>query len=144
MFLFTPFTHSPCLNRVNFVSLQLTQELKYKSKPSHSLLAADKTNNIGNVMRCEDFGDLQKLLRITAYALRAVEQFKLKKSLRANLANTLSPQEISAAELLWVTHIQRDMVQQKDYSMLKRQLVLFCDEKGVWRCGRRLQNADIH
>ena len=72
-----------------------------------------------------------------------MEQFKIKRSLRANLPNTLSPQEISASELLWVTHVQRELVQQKDYDTLKKQLRLFRDEKGLWRCGGRLQNADL-
>ena len=93
-----------------------------------------------HVMHCENFGDLQKLLRVTAYILRAVERFKIKRSSQANLSNTLSPQDISASELLWVTHVQRELVQQKDYNTLKR---LFCDKKGLWRCGGQLQNADI-
>ena len=108
-----------------------SQELKSKTKPSHALLAAEETNTIGSVMHCEDFGDLQKLFRVTAYVLRAVEQFKIKRSLRAILPNTLSPQEISASELLWVTHVQRELVQQKDYDILKKQLRLFRDEKGL-------------
>ena len=120
-----------------------SQELKSKGKPSHNLLVAEETSTVGSVMQCEDFGDLQKLLHVTAYILRAVERFKIKRSLRANLPNTLSPQEISASELLWVTHVQRELVQQKNYNTLKKQLGLFRDEKGLWRCGGRLQNADI-
>lgn len=83
-----------------------------KTNPSHNLLAVQNTNMIGSVIRCEDFGDLQKLLRVTAYVLRAVERFKTK---RADRAKTLTPQEISASELLWVTHVQREFVQQKDF-----------------------------
>jgi len=101
-----------------------SQELKSKVKPSHTLLAAEETNTVGSVMHCEDFGDLQKLFHVTAYVLRAVEQFKIKRSLRANLPNTLSSQEISASELLWVTHVQWELVQQKDYDTLKKQLRL--------------------
>ena len=109
-----------------------SQELKSKTKPSPPLLAAEETSTVGSVMHCEDFGDLQKLFRVTAYVLRAVEQFKIKRNLRANLPNTLSPEEISASELLWVTQVQRELVQQKDYDTLKKQLRLFRDEKA---CG---------
>ena len=112
-----------------------SQELKSKGKPSHNLLVAEETSTVGSVMQCEDFGDLQKLLRVTAYVLRAVERFKIKRSLRANLPNTLSPQEISASELLWVTHVQRELVQQTNYNTLKKQLGLFRDKKGLWQCG---------
>ena len=120
-----------------------SQELKSKAKPSHNLLSVEKTSAIGNVICCEDFGDLQKLIRVTAYVPRAVERFKTKRTLQANVSDTLSPQEISAAELLWITHVQGELSQQGDYSTLKKQLGVFCDEKGVWRCGGRLQNADI-
>ena len=47
-----------------------SQELKSKTKPSHTLLAADETSTVGSVMHCEDFGDLQKLFRVTAYILK--------------------------------------------------------------------------
>ena len=120
-----------------------SRELKAKTNPSHNLLAVQNTNMIGSVIRCEDFGDLQKLLRVTTYVLRAVERFKTKRSSRADRAKTLTPQEISASELLWVTHVQRELVQQKDFSTLRNQFRLYCDEKGLWRCGGRLQNADI-
>ena len=108
-----------------------SQELKLKATPSHNLLVAEM-NTSSSVMCCEDFGDLQKLLSVTAYVLRAAKQFKVKRSLRANLPIALTPEEISASELLWITHVQRELTQQKDYSTLKMQLRLFCDEKGLW------------
>ena len=58
-----------------------SRELKSKAKPSHNLLAAEETSTIGSVIHCENFGDLQKLLRVMAYILRAVERFKIKRSL---------------------------------------------------------------
>ena len=45
-----------------------SQELKLKANPFHNLLAVQKTNTIGSVMCCEDFGDLQILLGVTTYA----------------------------------------------------------------------------
>ena len=111
------------------------RELKPKAIHSHNLLAAEKTNTIGNMMRCEDYGDLKKLLRVKAYVLRAMDRFKVKRSLRASFPNTLTPQEISAAEQLWVTHVQKELVKQGDYNTLSKQLRFFCDEKGLWRCG---------
>ena len=107
------------------------------------MLAASETNAIAKVICSENFSDLQKLLRVTAYVLRAVKQFKTKKSSRANLSTALTPEEISASKLLWISHVQEELIQQRDFSTLKMQLKLFCDEKGLWRCGGRLQNADI-
>ena len=119
-----------------------SQELKLKANPSHNLLVA-KMNTVGSVMCCENFGDLQRLLRVMTYILRAVKRFKVKRNLRANLPIALTPEEISASELLWITHVQRELTQQKGYGTLKIQLRLFCDENGLWRCSGRLQNEGI-
>ena len=111
-----------------------SQELKLKENPSHNLLAAEM-NTIGSVMCCENFGDLQRLLCVTAYVLRAVKQFKVKRSWRVNLPIALIPEEILASELLWITHVQRELTQQKGYGTLKIELRLFCSGP--------LKNADI-
>ena len=121
-----------------------TQELKSTNNSSYNLLVADKKPTIGDLVHCEDFSDLQQLLRVTAYVLRAVDQFKAKRSSDLSPPSTsLKPQEIAAAELLWISHVQKDLAQQRDHNTLKSQLGLFCDENGLWRCGGRLQNAEI-
>ncbi len=52
---------------------------------------------INGILVCsEDFSNFQKLARVTAYVLRAVNRFKAKKS---SHSSTLTPQEITAAEL---------------------------------------------
>ena len=94
-------------------------------------------------MSCEDFSSLQRLLRVTAYILRAVNRFKTEGKSDPILPITLTPQEVAAAEKLWITHAQKDLVIQKDFYALRCQFVLFLDDKGLWRCGGLLQNADI-
>ena len=39
--------------------------------------------------------------------------------------------------------MQEQLVQHKDFKVLQNQLGLFLDNKGIWRCGGRFQNADI-
>lgn len=43
-----------------------SQELKSASKKSHNLLAINQNPTIGDLISCKRFGDLQKLLRVTA------------------------------------------------------------------------------
>ena len=117
-------------------------ELKASSKLSHNLLAIETRPNVGDVVSCSNFSSLRRLIRVTAYVLRAVNRFKAKES-DSNLPITLSPQEIAAAERLWITHAQNELVLQKDFETLRRQFGLFLDDKGLWRCGGRLQNADL-
>ena len=76
------------------------QELKSTSKSSHNLLAVEEKPTIGDLVQCEDFSSLQRLLRVTAYVLRAVERFKAKKSSCPDLPLSLTPREIAAAESL--------------------------------------------
>ena len=111
-------------------------------KLSHNLLAIERRPDVGGVISCADFSSLQRLLRVTAYVLRAVNSFKAKNS-DSNLPTILTPQEISTAEGHWITHAQKELVLQKDFDTLRCQFGLFLDDKGLWRCGGRLQNASI-
>jgi hypothetical protein len=121
-----------------------SQELKSANKLSHNLLVVDIGPTIGDLMRCEDFSDLRSLLRVTAYVRRAVDRFKCRqKSSDSAPISVLKPQEIAGEERMWISHAQKKLSQQKDFNTLKRQLGLFQDEKGLWRCGGRLQNAKI-
>ena len=118
-------------------------ELKTSSKLTHNLLAIEMKPSIEGVMTCTDYSSFSKLLRVTAYVLRAVSYFKTKKKSDIKHSTTLTPQEIAAAEKLWVGHAQRELVLQKDFDALRNQFGLFLDDNGLWRCGGRLQNADI-
>ena len=122
------------------------QELKMSSKLSHNLLAVKKKPTIGDLMLCSDFSSLRRMLRVTAYmyVLRAVTHFKAKKkSSLTSVTLTYMNCEIATAETLWISHTQKDLVTQKDFKTLQIQLGLFLDEKGLWRCGGRLQSADL-
>ena len=70
-------------------------------------------------------------------------QFKARKS-RSSLGTCrLTPLEVSAAELLWISHTQADLIQQKNFNQLRRELGLFLDGKGLWRYAGRLQNVEL-
>ena len=118
-----------------------TQELKSASKSCHNLLVVERSLAIGDLMHCEEFSEWKRLNRVTAYVLRAVEQFKAKKAATEH-PSSLTSQEIAAAELLWIYQAQ-ELVLQKDFDQLRSQLKLFLDDKGVWRCRGRLQYAEL-
>ncbi len=116
-------------------------ELKKSGTVSHDLLTIETKPSVGEMILCENFSSLQRLLRVTAYVQRAVNRFKAKGP-DSSLPVSLTPQEVATAEALWVTHAQRELVRQKDFESLRRQFGLFLDA-GVWRCGGRLQNASV-
>ena len=78
------------------------QELKASSKPSHNLLTVVKNPSVGNLVSCGDYSSLRRLLRVTAYVVRAVSRFKAKGQSSSDSPVLLTPQEIAAAEMLRV------------------------------------------
>ena len=108
-----------------------SQELKSTSKSSHNLLVIEKKPTDGDLMHCEDFSDLQRLLRVTTYVLRAVDLFEAKRNPGSNPLNTLNSKEIASAELLWISHAQKELAVQKNFNTPKNQLGLFRDDKGL-------------
>jgi len=70
-------------------------------------LAVEKKPTVGDLTHCEHFSDLQRLLRVTVYVLRAVDQLKAKENPGSNPLNTLNPQEIASAELLLISRAQK-------------------------------------
>ena len=135
-------TDVPCQSDIEAATMpeQCSQELNANCRSSHNLVTIER-HSIGSLMNCENFSVWTKLLRVTAYVLRAITQFKGKKS-RPSLG-VLTPLEISAAEILWITHTQEDLTQQKNFHLLTRELGLFLDDKGLWRCAGRLQNVEL-
>ena len=53
--------------------------------------------------------------------------------------------ELFNAKLLWIREVQQDLINDvKTFETLKKQLKLFCDTNGLWRCGGgRIDNADL-
>ena len=94
-------------------------------------------------MSCANYSSLPQLLRVTAYILRPIKRLRARETCDSNLPVVLTPEEIAVAEKLWIANTQKDLVLQKNFDTLKTQFGLFLDEKGLWRCGGRLQNAGI-
>ena len=66
------------------------REMKASKENLHSLLTTHQAPMISGVINCEDFSALTRLLRVTAYILRAAKLFK--KSL-VHPKKSLSPEE---------------------------------------------------
>lgn len=121
---------------------ECAMEMKVKSQPSHSLVAPNPKPTIGEIMDCRKYSTLSRLLRVMAYVLRAVKRFK-EGSTELTYCTTLTTEELSASERQWITYVQVQLCREKSFSTWQRQLDLFIDDKGLWRCGGRLENANI-
>ena len=119
---------------------ECVQELRTKDRRLlHSLVVVEPTTRIGQLIQCENFSSAQRLLRVTAYVLLAAEKFK--KKLRETTAPTVPL--LSKAATLWVNEAQTHLMKCTQFNSWKKQLSLFIDPEGVWRCGGRLSNADV-
>ena len=116
-----------------------------RKKGIHALLSTESQPNhctgIEDLIACENFSSRTKLLRVTAYVLRAASLFKSKGA--SDCQGMPTAHDLDTAEKLWIMHLQNGLVQQKNFSDLKGQFGLFLDDEKLWRCGGRLQNADI-
>ena len=119
-------------------------EMKAEDKKTHALLSGSVTS-INNVLRCEEYSSLSRLLSVTAYVLRFVQALKraIENNRPPDSSSEVDAQELSTAEALWIQESQQELVKDKHFTTLTRQLGLFCDDKGIWRCAGRLHHANI-
>ena len=50
---------------------------------------------------------------------------------------------LSKAEQLWLEDVQGTLSSDNNFPQLRKQLDLFRDEKGIWRCGSRLGSTEL-
>ena len=111
---------------------------------THSSSTTNEPSSLDKAIVCENFSRLQRLLRVTAYVIRFVEQLKpkLKNENIPFKADELTSLEISRAEVMWIKQVQRNLTSNKAFQVWGRQFDLFL-EGVVWRCRGRISNANI-
>ena len=97
---------------------------------------------ISKVIDLSKYGTLAKLLRVTAYVLRFVQNLKSKKLKEELKTGLLSVGELEAAEKAWIIDAQLSLLQSKDYCKLRVQLGVV-SENEVLVCKGRLGNSDL-
>lgn len=110
-----------------------------KTPPAYTMLAVEVGPHLEQFMECSRYGSLSRLLRVTAYVIRAVQLFKGKIPKRRALASI----DLVEAETLWLISAQGALSQDKSFASWQREFTLFRDKQGLWRCGGRLTNADL-
>ena len=118
---------------------ECTVELKVTALRSLNIVTIESQVSIDNLLSCEKFSTLSKLLRVTAYVVRAVRRFK---SSKEAVPASLTPEELSHADMLWVRSAQLQLASQKDFEVQRKQFGLFIDEERIWRCGGQFANVE--
>ena len=136
-----PINEWPITDPGSETTLESLEEMKASDKEklvSHTLTislsyACDRLLNL------ERYSDLSRLLRVTAYIQRFIQNCKKPGSRRLGV---LSAHEINESQLLWVKCVQEGMMRDGSFEQLSRDLKAYRDDQGVIRCVGRLENAD--
>ena len=107
---------------------------------AHGLLTAVGTLGIGQLMKVEDFSSVHRLFSTTAKVLKFCRL--LLQPLRPGIISA-NLDDLAKAEVLWVRESQQVLMSDKNFTQWEKQLDLFRDGNGIWRCGGRIQNANF-
>ena len=138
-----PTSHPPQVSEPSDVPQECLVEIRSRPQPVHSLATVEPTPMLGNVITPEKYSTMLRLLRMTAYVLRAVRIFRGTQLSPSNDHAMLTASDLVKAERLWIVDVQQKLQQEQKFPLWKRQLDLFLDDESLWRCKGRLGNANI-
>ena len=121
------------------ISDEYKVELKTANKdtPLHVLLT-QQTGWIGHIVDSERYSTTHRLYRVTATILKFIQLLK-----RQVTSPKLAEEDVAKAEELWIRESPSGVMRNDRFPTWKNQFGLFQDERLLWRCGGRLQNADL-
>ena len=115
-------------------------EMRSKAvKPVHGLLTIEDPVKLDQIIECEQFSSLDRLLSVTALVLKFC-------ALLRNAVHSISDDahwDIHIIEEKWIVESQRFLEREKNFKNWRREFELFKDERGIWRCKGRIQNAQV-
>lgn len=107
---------------------ECVSEMKAKDRAAvHSLLVARKRASVNQIVGCQTFSSLQRLLNVTACVLRFVKALKgwTGSDGRRHLSSTLSPAELAEVEILRIKECQHSLAENWNFKDWKKQFDLF-------------------
>ena len=102
----------------------------------------DQVSSLKAVIDIERYSSLMRLLKVTAWVRRAVNNFRKRLNKNECVTTNLTAEEINRAEIEWVKVTQCEIKEQDNYKQLVRKLGLV-EEDGILRCTSRLSNSDL-
>ena len=126
------------------VAVEVKSELKVPPVESVTVLndMSCDLQGIQNVINCEDYSSLDKLLRVTTRLLQFIENFKRKKN-GIELVTDISFENIEFAKLLWHKEAQSFFGSDKTFRKTKETLRVYVDDQGILRCKGRIGNTSL-
>ena len=123
--------------------LEDSTEIKEERKKICVLsVVTEKSEKLNNVVNVERFNSLDKLLRVTAWVKRFVNNLKHKKEKRELKKGSLEVEEIKEIERLWIQDAQKVLKEGVNFEKTRVHLGII-ERNGVLVCQGRLENSDL-
>ena len=111
-----------------------------------SLVAMGTTDppaSIRQVICPENYSSSNRLFRVTALVLRFIARLRKQSNSSDPTNSELSTEELNRARLRWIQDVQAHLIKDKNFLAWRRQLGLYQDEQGLWRCGGRMSHSSL-
>ena len=106
------------------------------------MVISNEKKGVSEVIDINRFSNLEKLLRVTAYARRFVENTKRRKEGKDLRTGKLSVEEIEKAEKVWIMDVQVKLQESHNFKKISEQLGIV-SENDILICKGRLEHADL-
>uniref|UniRef100_A0A1X7UAG7 Uncharacterized protein n=1 Tax=Amphimedon queenslandica TaxID=400682 RepID=A0A1X7UAG7_AMPQE len=117
-------------------------EMRASERRECNLLMASENTGITNIINIKRYSIYSQLISVTGYVLQFIEIVLLRVRGNVEMRRELMILKVEA-EIIWIKEIHKDLVEDKNFGQCKGQLQLFKDDRGIWRCGGRLTNANF-
>ena len=126
-----------------FAEIRAEERAKCQKETSSVMLAAVEPCGIAQIMRAEDYSNLQRLIRVTVLVLKFVRIMKLLLKGDTLSQDESTDQDTAVAETLWIKEIQKSLSKNPKFDIWKKQFGIFTDHQGIMRCTGRLAKAEL-
>ena len=113
-----------------------------KKSTTAMLIETKQTTGIAAVVNVNDYSTLQRLVTITAWVRRFVDNLKANSEQRTKRTGKLEVTELKNAEMEWIRSVQDDLKKQDNFKQLVSELDVK-EDRGILRCVGRLVNSDL-
>ena len=118
------------------------KELKHKEESNLLTKSCPSEFSIDNVIDINDYSNVTKLFRVTAYVLRFINNLKQKvNKSTVKCQEYIDAEEIRNASNLWIKANQIHLMEKDTYKETLLQLNCVTDSDGLLRCQGRMKNA---
>ena len=116
--------------------------IKEKKSAAVMMTKAEIVSGIVGVIDVNDYSTLQRLVRVTAWVKRFIDNSRARKKQNEKRTRRLEAGELKCTEIEWLKSVQSDSKQQTNFKQLIRELGIKVD-RAILRCEGRLVNSDL-